>query len=713
MKKILFDIETDGLLDVVTTVWCLVIKDLETGELRHYGPNYEDAADGTSPGIISGVRLLDQAECLAGHNIIDYDIPALRKLFPWAKLTPPVLRDTLIISQLCYPDIKAMDFGLCEKWGMPKQLIGRHGLKAWGYRLGLHKIDYTDWCKEQGFEPWAMWRQEMSDYCIGDVELNFRLFLALAKKRPPKRALDQEMAYKLIAVEMEHNGFPFDIEKAQKLYAELTQRRHDLTQEVAKLFDDWWAPVGEVTVTKTRKEKVPGEGFWRIREKGKTKKADLELLTWDGVVPGRNAYDAWKWHDAGEAVEFVPTLCHYDEGAVYTKIERRSFNPSSRDHIAERLQTIYGWKPVTFGKNGKPTLDDEILADLPFPPCKILAEYFMVLKRIGQLAEGKQAWLKKAKETERHGRMAVRIHGRMNTIGTVTFRCAHLDPNMGQVPSIENGDGIVPYGHECRDLFTPERGWVLAGVDASGLQLRGLAHNLSPYDGGLYASIVSTGDVHTANQEAAGLDTRARAKRFIYTYLFGGGGWKIGSVVGGVTPDELAGVEPGCRGWSTAVRHLDYIGLPVTLENVAITLKGFALKQRFTKRTEGLIELIDAIQAEAKANKAIVGLDGRMVPIRSPHAALNSKLMSDEAIICKEWKVLSHRELVSSGLRNGRDFLLHADVHDEWQMGFRPKIAEDGAKLLQANVVKAGLAFDYKCPLAGEFKIGATWAQTH
>lgn len=718
MKKILFDIETDGLLDAVTTVHCLVLKDMETGEVRRYIDPRHTSPSPIAGSIEDGVRLLDTAEVLLGHNIIDYDIPALRKLFPWVKLVPPRTIDTLTLARLCYPDIKPTDFGCYEKWRMPKQLIGRQSLESWGYRLGLHKIDYKDWAKQNGItDPWSRYTPEMLAYCEGDIELNYRLFISLSRKQPPRRAVDLEMAYAVIAKEMEFNGFPIDIDKAHKLYADLTQRKAELVQQVAGLFDDWWESAGEVTVSKTRRENV-GTGEWRLREKGKTRKADLALLHAGVSIPdnaiGENFDWALRQHEAGHAVEFVPDLREFTEGSVYTNIVRTTFNPQSRQHIADRLQKVYGWVPKKFGKNGTPTLDDELLADLPFPPCKLLAEYFLIQKRLGQVAEGTQAWLKLEKFTEVHGRKAHRVHGQMNTIGTVTFRCSHNRPNMAQVPSVHNAEGVVPYGKECRELFTPEKDWKLVGCDASGLQLRALAHNLFPFDEGAYVHVVTQGDVHTSNMQAAGLDTRDRAKRFIYCFLFGGGGWKVGFVVGGATPEEVETlVSSGGKVPQYVTRHLDFVGLPHTPVNNATALKGYKLKSAFLKRTLGLRELIEELQARAERDKFLIGLDGRKVPVRSAHAALNTKLMSDEAVICKEWKVLSYQELTRSGLRNGRDFLYHADVHDELQVGFRAEIAEEGGKLLQQMVTQAGINLGYRCPLAGEFKIDDSWAGTH
>ena len=186
----------------------------------------------------------------------------------------------------------------------------------------------------------------------------------------------------------------------------------------------------------------------------------------------------------------------------YTKIKLIEFNPGSRLQIADRLTKLYGWKPEEFTESGQPKIDETILEALPYPPCKLLATRFMVEKRLGQLAEGDAAWLK----LERNGR----IHGSVNTIGAVTGRCTHSSPNMAQVPSIK-----APYGAECRELFCAPEGMVQVGCDASGLELRCLAHYMAKWDGGVYAKVLLEGDIHTVNQQAAGLPTRDNAKTFI------------------------------------------------------------------------------------------------------------------------------------------------------------------------------------------------------
>ena len=135
----------------------------------------------------------------------------------------------------------------------------------------------------------------------------------------------------------------------------------------------------------------------------------------------------------------------------------------------------------------------------------------MVQKRISQLAEGSQAWLKCVTKEGT-------IHGRVKTQGPVTARASHMHPNLAQVPSVR-----VPFGKECRELFYAPRNQIFVGADLSGLELRCLAHYMGRFDGGEYTQKLLEGDIHTINQKAAGLETRDQAKKFIYGFLYGAG----------------------------------------------------------------------------------------------------------------------------------------------------------------------------------------------
>jgi DNA polymerase I-like protein with 3'-5' exonuclease and polymerase domains len=283
----------------------------------------------------------------------------------------------------------------------------------------------------------------------------------------------------------------------------------------------------------------------------------------------------------------------------------------------------------------------------------------MIQKRLGQLAEGKEAWVK----LEKNGR----IHGRVNTNGAVTGRCTHSNPNMAQVPAVR-----APYGKECRELFTVAKGYKMVGADASGLELRCLAHFMGKWDEGAYAKELLEGDIHTANQKAAGLETRDQAKTFIYAFLYGAGDAKIGTVVG-------KGQEEGAK-----------------------------LRANFLKKTPALKYLKDAVEKAAKRGY-LLGLDGRKLWIRSEHAALNTLLQSAGALVMKKACCILDKMIKESGF----DAKFALNVHDEWQIEVKEEVAELVGNLAVQAIRDAGDFFNFRCPLDGEFRVGNNWAETH
>ncbi len=258
-------------------------------------------------------------------------------------------------------------------------------------------------------------------------------------------------------------------------------------------------------------------------------------------------------------------------------------------------------------------------------------------------------------------------------MGTVTSRCSHSKPNMGQIPAVDR-----PYGKECRALFTAnDNGHVLVGADASGIQLRALAHYLHRWDGGQYVTLVTTGDVHTANQKAAGLPTRDNAKTFIYAWLLGAGDQKIGEIIG---KGRAAGKE---------------------------------LKARFLKNLPAFKHLTARIEHRVKESGSIVGLDGRIMPVKTAHFALASLLQGFEAVVMKKATSLLFNHLTSKGYLHGTHFGFCAMVHDEWQISAQKEIANEVGQAAVNAIKEAGELFKSNCPLTGEFKVGGNWCQTH
>jgi DNA polymerase I-like protein with 3'-5' exonuclease and polymerase domains len=352
-----------------------------------------------------------------------------------------------------------------------------------------------------------------------------------------------------------------------------------------------------------------------------------------------------------------------------TKTKTIPFNPGSRKQIAEGFISKYGWEPREFTPDGKPRIDEAVLRGMSYPEASVLLEYLLVQKRISQLAVGSQAWLRHVKED---GRM----HGRVNPIGCVTGRCSHSKPNVAQVPA-----AYSPYGKECRSLFTVPEGFKLVGADASGLELRCLAHYLHRYDGGKYVKQLLEGDIHTENAKAAGLDVfedgRSRAKTMIYCFLYGGGPEKLGAVVGGGRED------------------------------------GVKLRNRFLKKTPALKQLRDAVQAKVKKQGFLLGIDGRVLPIRHSHAALNTLLQSAGAIMVKLATVLLHDMCKQQGLKFGVDYANVAHIHDELQLEVVDEKAELVGNLAVHAIREAGKRLDCLCPLDAEYRVGTTWAETH
>ena len=329
------------------------------------------------------------------------------------------------------------------------------------------------------------------------------------------------------------------------------------------------------------------------------------------------------------------------------------FNPGSRKQIGERLQEK-GWKPEKFTETGQPIVDEGTLEGLDFPEAKAIAEYLLLQKRIAQI----DSWLKTVGKDGR-------VHGRVITNGAVTGRMTHHSPNMAQVPSCGS-----PYGEECRDLWIVEKGYKLVGIDASGLELRMLAHYMKD-DAYIYE--VTQGDIHTANQKAAGLETRAQAKTFIYAFLYGAGAAKIGKVVG-------AGAQEGQK-----------------------------LIDSFLENTPKLRVLRESVAKICKSSGSLPGLDGRRLHVRTDHAALNTLLQGAGAIVMKQALVLLDTRLQQLGV----DYKFVANVHDEWQIEVAEDYADMVGKLGVRAIEDAGRVLNMRCPLTGEYKVGNSWKETH
>lgn len=490
-----------------------------------------------------------------------------------------------------------------------RNLIGSHSLEAWGERIGVHKDSHGK------TEDWSKYSEEMEEYCVQDVVVNENLFNHFVSEGFSMQACWLEMDFAKAIRQQEHNGFPFDSEAADGLTAVLVSKRAELQDELHKVFPP------DVIETKTH--------WWKNRagQKFPTKKAMIE-------------------------VGYKPKDCI--KGEVKTK--EIPFNPNSRDQIAQRLMAN-GWKPKEY-EGKRPAINEAVLKDINTEQSLKLLDYLLISKRLGQISEGAQAWTKMVKRG--------RIHSRLNTNGAVSGRTTSSHPNLQQIPAVGS-----EYGAECRACFTPPPGKVLVGADAAGLELRMLASYLHPIDDGSYTKELLEGDIHTANQLAAGLPDRAAAKRFIYSFLYGGGDSLVGSVVGGTSKD------------------------------------GKRIKEEFLSKMPAMATLTKAVQTKVKNYGFLKGLDGRSLPSRSPHSALNLLLQSAGSICTKQAVVLFTEKM------QGKDYQLHAYVHDEVQFSCAPENAKEFGQVFVDCIKRAGEILNVKCPLDGEYKVGKNWAETH
>jgi DNA polymerase I-like protein with 3'-5' exonuclease and polymerase domains len=609
--RLLYDIETDGLLEPrdgsapCSKVHCIVAKDLDRD--RVYAFHNDVGIAPRDGGLTVGVEMIANASERRGHNIVGFDDRVLEKLYN-VRLPCETARDTRLGASVCWPSehLKSEDFArLAHKPDcLPKPLIGRHSLEAWGYRLGEYKGAFAK------TSDWKAFTQPMLTYCMQDVNVTARLNRLLERRIADGLFSDKswvlEQQFYLELEEQMRNGVGFDMEAAERLVPRLLARKLELAGAVRGHFKDF---VEHYVTPKQQLKKT------RVIE----------------------------------------------------------FNPGSHAHIGRGLVEQYGWKPAAFGADGHPTTDEATLTGLKFPPIKDLIEYLLVQKRLGALAEGKNAWVAMAKDG--------RIRGTILHNAAVTSRCTHSKPNLTGVPSVETDRATKAivwgpagnWGADCRALFVPFPGEVLVGFDASGLELRMLAHYLARYDGGQYIKVVTTGDVHEFNRAAANIGTRDEAKVFIYAYLYGAGDAKIAGML------------------------------------KCTTRAAKAIKKKFTAGLSGLSELKSAIREAVRTRQMVRGLDGRYLHVRQEYSALNTLLQGGGAVVMKQAVVNYTADLRARGV----PFRQVIMAHDECQVSTPIEYAEIVGKSGVQGIRDAGHGLKVRCPLDGVFKIGRSWAETH
>ena len=587
MSNLVFDIEADGLDP--TKIFCIVAQDVDTMDVFTF--------DNTQ--LEEGYGLLRAADKLIGHNIIGYDLPAIKKI-TGLDLSNKNIVDTLVLSRLFKPTRE-----------------GGHGLESWGYRLKFNKGDYGD-----NQDAWDAYSPEMLEYCKRDVELNTKVYqqLRVESRGFTPQAVKLEHSVAKIIDEQRRNGFELDMRKAMLLVA-MFQEKLDAT---------------EAEVHETFKPKVIVD----ILKPKYTKSGKLAKVSEGSDGKGTRLTDE----------EYDIMLQTNKPLKRETHIE---FNLGSRKQIGEYLIEA-GWTPKNFTPTGQPIVDEGALNKVKnIPEAALIAKYLMLQKRLAQV----NSWIKAVEPDNR-------VRGYVNPNGAVTGRMTHSHPNMAQIPSSNS-----PYGKECRSCWTVKEGNKLVGIDASGLELRMLAHYMDDKE---YTNEILNGDIHSTNQRLAGIESRNQAKTFIYAFLYGAGNAKIGSVV-------KAGQS-----------------------------RGKQLREQFLNSLPSLKSLIQRVQRDSKKG-FLKGLDGRKVTVRSEHAALNTLLQSAGAIVMKEALVVLQGYFDTFKV----DAKFVANVHDEWQIECKESDAKQVGELGVQAIVQAGINLKLNCPLDGDYNIGDGWHETH
>lgn len=620
---IVFDIETNGLYYEATTIHCIAIK-IEDGDTCVYTAR---PIKGSSGSIEQGLEILKahKAHTLVGHNIINFDLPVLNKLYGFEHKGK--LLDTLLVSKLKYTNLVLIDSNNSK---LPHKLRGSHSLKAWGYRLGNYKEVHEDW---------SQLSEEMVHYCKQDVEVNYTLLQRmLLRGLPPQQAIDLEQDFATIIARQEHYGWQFDVKKAQELHVELLRDKDIAYTELLEVFKP--------------------------------------IRTWF-----TKAYPKVAYKKDGTKSQVLMTQeangCHYNDDMEWGYWEDIEFNPGSVQHRVKFIEHYFGNINWDRNESGNPKTGEadliKLFEDKDF--AKPLVNYLNICKLLGQLAEGKNAWLKLVHSDGR-------LHGYVDTLGAVSRRCTHNSPNMAQVPSSR-----AYKGHECRSLFTVGKGKKLIGCDADGLELRTLAHYMAKYDGGDYSETVDKGDkdkgtdIHTVNQKAAGLPTRDAAKTFVYAFLYGAGDGKIGEIVKGTAKE------------------------------------GKALKAKFFKQLPAIRSLVEGVSKAVEKNGTLKALDGNPYYIRSPHSALNTLLQGAGALCMKYWLIEADKALslkfTNSYNSDKPQYEWVGNIHDEGQLEVDEDIAEEASFILCNAFETVTKLLNFRIPLRGSAAIGLNWGDTH
>ena len=630
MSRYIFDIETDDLLSTCTRCWIVYLQNIDTGEEHYF-----------LEGDLGWQDMMTNAKLLAGHNVIGFDFLALEKLFGWIPSHTTNVHDTLIMSQV-------LDY---KRFGNDG-----HSLDRWGEYLGYPKITFKDFHK---------YSDEMLRYCKRDVNLNFKVYKHLIKEvkeqnaavKADKKKLGTELqdylraehAAALWSARAEYEGWPLDVEKATKLYAELESK----VEEAERLLNE---KLGTKTVPKDMVKGVTDVKKIRITKAGCY---DHHTAKWFDIAP-----ESWQEEDSRLVV------------GDYCRVETLPLKLSSV-HDVKIFLFRNGWVPTEYNLKRNPVTGEiektspKITEDsLEFlgGDGKIYLKYLTIKSRFSIV----KTWLENVDDNGK-------LHGECFAIGTPSMRSRHKI-----IVNVPSSDSL--YGAEMRELFIADRGWKMVGCDSAGNQARGLAHYLGNDE---FTDILLNGDIHNYNAEKLtkvlkemGMNyevPRSTAKRILYAFLFGASGAKLWSYIFGTQNPK----------------------------------KGNVLKKGFTAAVPGfknLLETLDRIYSHTKkfGEGYIPSIAGTKIYVDSYHKLLVYLLQSMEKATCSGACMLLMKYLEEENIPYKPCIYYHDELDFQVPSEFAERAKELGIKAFQEGPKLFNVQI-----MDGDGKVGNNWLEVH
>lgn len=488
---------------------------------------------------------------------------------------------------------------------------------------GSHSLDA--WGERLGYpkgehNEWERYSPEMLSYCQRDVELTRQVYLALLEEMGDwdwSEAIELEHSFAQIMQRQEENGVYFDMSAALELV-------DTIRTEVEEIDGNY---------------NLPGRYKQHLSTINRPYRLNGEL--------SKRAVDSGIPRD--------------QIAGPFSRVRFERLNLGSEKQVKEYLLT-QGWVPTQYnyvdGRATSPKLTEDSFGTIDGEFGQKILRRRACTHKLSQL----EGWIKNVRPDGR-------ITASANTIGTNTGRCRHQ--TVVNVPASR-----APFGKELRSLFSVPEGYKMVGHDADQLELRMLAHYMGDEE---YIQQVLEGDIHTYNQELAGLPTRDAAKTFIYAFIYGAGNEKLGKIVGG-----------GAR-------------------------KGAQVRKNFLEGLPKIKLLIENVK-RASERGFLVGLDGRKIWMRNgydgrpmTHKALNTLLQSAGAVLMKRSAIILDSIIQDMELPAKKVI----DMHDEAQAEVQEEYTLSYCVSAEQSVVMAGESFNLRIPMKATADVGNNWYETH